>query len=272
MGSRDKGKRLTEERIRSYMRRKILELKTCADCDHYREEIFITEPHERYCMKKLEEISAEDRPSTCPYFIYGRGTPQYVGNISTFGRKYETYAYVLDTPRLVNFRRKKKQIAVPVVQLIGTMYFTLLEAAIKCDVPLFPFKRVYIGRDERQRSEIAYIKGRVSYRELTEESRRNLIYAIERIAIYREESFIKFFNTAGPIKLWAGCMIHQLDLLPKLWKRTRDRILEERRKCFFKNYEDLQQRAKLCIPPERMIALRILAELTGSKYKLFVRL
>ena len=151
----------------------------------------------------------------------------------------------------------------PVAQVIGTRFFTLLEAEP------YPGVELYIGEkiDLSPESKIKKIVGRIAYNDLTSTARDNLENIVRRIVEEDEGIFIKFFNKAGPITL----RLHSLELLPGIGKKTMKLILEERRKKPFTSFMDIQDRVKLS-DPAKTIVDRVLLELRGEdKYYLFVK-
>ncbi len=154
----------------------------------------------------------------------------------------------------------------PIVQAVGTQYFTLLELVARKGVNLLLQQKVYIGQDKRP--EIERIKGRLPYDKLTHTAKEELEKAIENIIREDEHRFINFFNRAGPVTI----RMHSLELLPGVGKRHMIQILEEREKKPFESFEDLTNRVKLLPDPVRMIKEKIMEELRGeAKYYLFVR-
>ena len=177
-------------------------------------------------------------------------------------KRYEEYAYVLDSFQKVGVRRGFKGTH---VQLLGENYFTLLEAIAKEGASLKPHDRVYIGRDHRE--EIAFIIGRINYDQLTAAAKLELPTAIEKIIANNEKKFVEFFNKAQAITP----RMHALELIPGIGKRYMWQILNEREKKPFESFQDLQDRTK--IPnPIKLIAKRVLEELMGeTRYRLFTR-
>ncbi|NPA86750.1 MAG: DUF655 domain-containing protein [Candidatus Diapherotrites archaeon] len=154
----------------------------------------------------------------------------------------------------------------PVVQGVGTQYFTLLEATPKPGVNILLLEKVYIGKGERDK--ISVVKGRISYEDLTSLARDNLPVAIRKIVEEQTERFLRFFNQAPPITI----RLHSLELLPGIGKKQLIKILDEREKEPFKSFEDLKKRARLMGDPVEMIVNRIIQEIKGGcKYYLFVR-
>ncbi len=174
----------------------------------------------------------------------------------------EDYAIVLDYLAKGKSTSFKSE---PLAQLIGTKYFTLLEVVPKAD--LKASDEVYIGKETRDK--IDYIKRRISYKELTNNSISELEKVLEDIVKKNEQKFVDFFNNSNPITLKR----HQLELLPGLGKKHLFNILDERRNEPFKSYADLEKRVHLMPNPVKIIVKRILQELEemDDKHYLFVR-
>ncbi len=178
---------------------------------------------------------------------------------------YEENAYILDYLLFGKPGTKGKFRAGAVVQMIGTSYFTLLEANVRAGVVLKPMDKVYVGKQTRQ--EITYILGRVGYDELTANAKIELEPIIERIVLEREKWFVNFFNTAQPITP----RMHALELIPGIGKKYMWDILNAREKKPYDSFEELQRRIN--IPsPSKLIMKRVIEELSGdTKYRLFTR-
>jgi putative nucleotide binding protein len=178
---------------------------------------------------------------------------------------YEENAYVLDYLQFGKPGTRGKFRAGAVVQLVGTSYFTLLEANVRAGVVLRPQDKVYVGKDSRH--EITYILGRIGYDELTANAKMELESVLEKIVIDREKWFVNFFNNAQPITP----RMHALELIPGIGKKYMWDILNGREKKLYESFEELQKRIN--IPsPAKLIVKRIIEELSGdSKYRLFTR-
>ncbi len=156
--------------------------------------------------------------------------------------------------------------ATPLVYGVGTSHFTLLEAVPKPGANILLLDKVYIGKGERDK--IAVIKGRVNYDQLTSLAKDNLPRAVRMIVEEQKDRFLNFFNRAGPITI----RLHSLELIPGIGKKQLIKILDEREKEPFKDFEDLKKRTKLMGDPVDMIVQRIIQEIKGGcKYYLFVR-
>lgn len=175
----------------------------------------------------------------------------------------EDYAIVLDylpTGKSTGYKHE------PLAQLLGTQYFTLLEVVPKAE--LKAMEEVYVGKDERPK--IDYIKRRIGYKELTNNSVAELERAVEDIIKKNEQRFVDFFNKAVPITLKR----HQLELLPGLGKKHLFEILAEREKQPFANFADLEKRIHLMPNPTKLLTKRILEELEpepDEKHFIFAR-
>jgi putative nucleotide binding protein len=110
----------------------------------------------------------------------------------------------------------------------------------------------------------------LSYGDLSNTADSELEYVVKDIVDADEERFVNFYNEAQPITL----RLHQLNLLPGIGKKLRDKILEERKRYGpFESFDDLQERVSGLHHPKEVIVERILEELHDEdvKYKTFVR-
>ncbi|WP_407423517.1 DUF655 domain-containing protein [Methanobrevibacter sp.] len=148
-----------------------------------------------------------------------------------------------------------------IAQAIGTDYFTLLELAPKNGVDLEIQDTVYIGKGKRDK--IYRVLGKLDFENLTATSRIELEYAIKDIVISREEEFVDFFNTAGPV----NTRLHKLELLPGIGKKYMWEIIEERKKKEFESFEDISQRVPAISDPVGMIVNRVKQELDTTTVK-----
>lgn len=148
-----------------------------------------------------------------------------------------------------------------IAQAIGTDYFTLLELAPKNGVDLEIQDTVYIGKGKRDK--IYRVLGKLDFENLTATSRIELEYAIKDIVISREEEFVEFFNTAGPV----NTRLHKLELIPGIGKKYMREILDERKKKEFESFEDISNRVPALSDPVGMIANRVKQELDTTTVK-----
>ncbi len=153
----------------------------------------------------------------------------------------------------------------PLAQAIGEDYFSLLEIIPRKGITLNPGDKIYIG--EKSREKVDHIERRIKYEWLTPTAKSELNTALEGIIKEKAENFVTFYNTAGVITTRQ----HKLDLLPRIGRKHRQDILEERKKKPFKNFQDMQARITNIPSPAKVIAERIIQELKGEeKYALFV--
>lgn len=155
--------------------------------------------------------------------------------------------------------------AEPLAQVIGDKYFNLLEIVLRDSTSVKPKERIYIG--EEKRDKVKYIRGRVSYGELTSFAKTKLEEVINELIEKDEKRFVNIFNKVGPITT----RMHTLELLPGIGKRHLWTILTERKKKQFESFKELQERIKMLPDPKRMVVRRIITELEGKdRHRLFV--
>lgn len=179
----------------------------------------------------------------------------------------EEFAFVLDY--LVSGRPDEKAYhKSPLVISIGSEEFKLLELIPKNNAVISVGEKVYIGKNPELRVKILSVKRRISYRELTNAAENELPFILESIINEREEFFVDFFNNAQPI----NARMHSLELLPGLGNKTMWNILDERKKRKFESFADLVERVKTIHNPQKMLAARIVEELSdrAQKHRLFV--
>lgn len=153
-----------------------------------------------------------------------------------------------------------------VVQLVGTKFFTLLEATLKPDINVAVGQKVYVGKDNRP--EVDRIKGRIKYENLTTGAKDMLSKALKAIIEESESHFIEFINKARPITI----RVHSLDFLPGVGKKTMEILLSEREKKPFETFQDLKARVPSLTDPANVFVNRILMELEGhEKHYLFTK-
>ncbi|MFH1785507.1 MAG: DUF655 domain-containing protein [Candidatus Micrarchaeota archaeon] len=154
----------------------------------------------------------------------------------------------------------------PIVQLLGTQFFTLLEATVTAQATIVLGQKVCVGREGRK--EISHIKGRLSYNDLTNGAREFLPSMVKKAVVEREMDFIKFINNAKPISI----RVHTLDLLPGIGKKNMEAILKEREIKPFESIADLHKRVPSLADPTGVFVQRIMSELEGKeKYYLFTK-
>jgi putative nucleotide binding protein len=174
----------------------------------------------------------------------------------------DDYAIVLD---FLPYGKASDRKSEPLVQALGDKFFNLLEVVTKENVTVKPKDRIYIG--EEKRDHVKYIRGRISYDDLTSFARSLLEEVLNELTAKEEKRFIEFFNKAGPITT----RMHSLELLPGIGKKHLWQIIEERKKRKFESFKDLQDRIDMLPDPRRMIIKRIIEELEGKdRHRIFV--
>jgi putative nucleotide binding protein len=175
----------------------------------------------------------------------------------------EDYAVVLDFMPYGKSTDMKRE---PTAQIVGETYFTLLEVILRQGVQLKPGERVYIGKDERP--QVEYIKGRISYFDLTASAKSELRGVLRQVITSREQEFVAFFNKAGGVTI----RLHQIELLPGIGKKYLLSILNEREKKPFENFAEMRKRIPLLPDPVEIVGDEITNELQGgTKYYLFTK-
>lgn len=176
--------------------------------------------------------------------------------------KKDEWAVVLDFLARGHYGMRRSE---PMAQVIGEMYFSLLEVITREDLALKPDDRVYIG--DGKRKDIKYIRKRINYEELTVAAKEELSETVEKIVVKNPGMFLEFFNRSGPVTT----RLHQLELLPGIGKRHLWAIITERKKNPFESFKDLKKRVALLPNPEKLIVRRILSELENKdRYRIFV--
>lgn len=185
-----------------------------------------------------------------------------------FQKPYEDYGYILNILPYPSRRAPKiVQFAGSCVEIIGERYFTLLEGVLKKNASVTVGERVALTRGPE--SKIAFIIGRLSYRELSGSAQAEIPEIVEKIIASNEKEFVEFFNKSQPI----SPRMHALELIPGVGKKHMLAILRERSINPFKSFKDIKERTG--IPdPIKLLTKRVLEELMeeNPKYRLFVKI
>jgi len=177
--------------------------------------------------------------------------------------KKDEYVYILDF-RETQTKEKMFKL-VQVAQSIGEQYFSLLEIAPRKGITFTVGEKVYIG--EGRREKVDHIIRKISYDELTNISKNNLIDVVEKIVMNDEKRYIRFFNTAPALTP----RLHSIETIPRLGKKLAGEIIREREIRPFESFKDMEKRIKNFGNGARHIAEKIIEELKGeSKYNIFV--
>jgi putative nucleotide binding protein len=179
-------------------------------------------------------------------------------------KKYEEFAYVLD------FLPRGKSVVIkgregPVVQAIGEERLTLLELLAMENQSFDAGEKVKIGKEGREK--IISVLGKLTFEELTSESKGALPVVVENLVKANEAKYVAYFNELQPLTP----RLHGLELIPGIGKTFMREIISTREKQPFVSFEDIQNRVGLR-EPSKMVAKRIVEELSGgSRISLFVR-
>lgn len=177
----------------------------------------------------------------------------------------EEYAIVLDyLPQGApggSFDRRE-----PLCYAVGDTEFKLFELVAKPNAVINFEDRVYIGKDPSKRTVIDHVKRRVNSDDLTGTASSELEYAVTTVVKNNEARFLKFYNESEALSLRK----HMLEELPGLGKKTMTAILDERKKSPFKSFADLAERVPAVKSPEKLIAARILLEITDPNRKRYL--
>jgi putative nucleotide binding protein len=179
-------------------------------------------------------------------------------------KKYEESAYVLDyLPRGKSVVIKGRE--GPMVEAIGEERLTLLELLAMENQNFDLGEKVKIGKEGREK--IISVLGKLTFEELTPESRAALPAVVESLVRANEAKYVSYFNELQPLTP----RLHGLELIPGIGKTFMKEIISMREKQPFTSFEDIQQRVGLR-EPSKMVAKRIVEELSGgSRISLFVR-
>ncbi|ESS09956.1 MAG: putative RNA-binding protein [uncultured archaeon A07HN63] len=145
--------------------------------------------------------------------------------------------------------------------------FELLELTLTDDADVGIVDRVAVG-DDTDDSIIESVE-HIAYDDLSNSAVSELEYAVEAIVEAEEQRFVDFYNDAQPITL----RLHQLNLLPGIGKKLRNKIIDTRKRQPYEGFEDLSDRVGGLHHPDEVIAERILEEIREDdlKYQIFVR-
>ncbi|XVH31889.1 DUF655 domain-containing protein [Haloferacaceae archaeon DSL9] len=153
----------------------------------------------------------------------------------------------------------------PLAYALGTESFGLYELTLAEDADIGFGDRVPLDTDDPTVERIRTVE----YDDLSRAATSEIEYAVEAILDADETRFVDFYNDAQPITL----RLHQLNLLPGIGKKLRNKILDERKRGPFEDFEELSERVSGLHRPKEVLIERILEELRDDdlKYKAFVR-
>ncbi|WP_410767083.1 DUF655 domain-containing protein [Haloferax sp. DFSO60] len=178
------------------------------------------------------------------------------------------YAVLLDVLRHGRRSDNRRFDSPPLGYALAESNFHLLELTLTEDADVSIGDRVLISPVE-SRDDVERVS-RISYDDLSNTAHSELEYVVKDIVDADEPRFVDFYNDAQPITL----RLHQLNLLPGIGKKLRDKVLEERKRYGpFESFDDLEERVSGLHHPKDIVIERILEEIDGNdvKYKTFVR-
>jgi len=154
----------------------------------------------------------------------------------------------------------------PVAYALTEDTFDLLELTLTDEADINIVDRVAV--DPLDDAQIATVSD-IEFDDLTSSAQSELEYAIEAIIDADEGRFVDFYNEAQPITL----RLHQLNLLPGIGKKLRNKILDTRKRGPFESFDELSERVGGLHRPKEVLIERIQEELRDEdlKYKIFVR-
>ena len=150
----------------------------------------------------------------------------------------------------------------PVAYGLGSASFRLYELTLADDAD------VSVGEWLRLDGAAVARYREVSFDDLTRNAAAEVEYAVEAIVDADERRFVDFYNEAGPITL----RLHQLNLLPGIGKKLRNKVLDERKRGPFESFEEVSERVSGLHSPREVIVERINEEIrdVDLKYRTFV--
>jgi len=178
---------------------------------------------------------------------------------------FEEFAIILSYNIQQRFiKEKRQQPYFPKVkeiysQAIGKDYYTLLELVSDPAIVLQRGEMVYIGKGSPK---IKRVSARLLYDELVDEAKIELDNALKILIKENEKKFVDFFNNSGPL----SPRVHAIEMLPRIGKKTVEKILNERMIKPFESFEDLKKRIGVS-NLEEILFERLKLEIT-SKEKL----
>lgn len=154
----------------------------------------------------------------------------------------------------------------PVAYALGERAFRLFELELAEDGDVGIGDRVVVAPAD-DREAVTSVR-ETEYDDLSGGAHSELEYAVEEIVERQSDRFVDFYNDAQPITL----RLHQLNLLPGIGKKLRNKILERRKRGPFEDFADLTDRVSGLHRPKEVVVERVTEELRDDdlKYRTFV--
>ncbi len=144
-------------------------------------------------------------------------------------RKYEEYAYVLDS--------KSRSKSTTVRGRTGIL--TLLEILGIENSTFDVGERIYIGKEGR--TKVQSVLGKMDYVKISDSAKNEIPRIVESIVTKNEKKFVDYINIAQPLTP----RIHALELIPGIGKTYMTVIIKEREKEPFESFHDIEKRTGL---------------------------
>jgi len=179
-------------------------------------------------------------------------------------RKYEEYAYVLDSKSHTKSTTVHGRTGIIVVA-IGEERLTLLEILGIENSTFNVGEKIYIGKEGR--TKVQSVLGKKDYVKISDSAKDEIPTVVESIVTKNEAKFVDYINNAQPLTP----RIHALELIPGIGKTYLNVIIKEREKVPFESIVDIEKRAGLKEPIKHM-SQRIIEEISGkTRMNLFVK-
>jgi len=179
-------------------------------------------------------------------------------------RKYEEYAYVLDSKSRSKSTTVRGRTGIIVIA-IGEDRLTLLEILGIENSTFDVDERIYIGKEGR--TKVQSVLGKMDYVKISDSAKDEIPTVVESIVTKNEAKFVDYINNAQPLTP----RIHALELIPGIGKTYLNVIIKEREKASFESFVDIEKRVGLKEPIKHM-SQRIVEEISGeTRMNLFVK-
>ena len=179
-------------------------------------------------------------------------------------RKYEEYAYVLDSKSHTKSTTVHGRTGIIVVA-IGEERLTLLEILGIENSTFNVGEKIYIGKEGR--TKVQSVLGKIDYIKISDSAKNEIPGVVESIVTENEKKFVDYINNAQPLTP----RIHALELIPGIGKTYLNVIIKEREKGQFESFDDIEKRAGLK-EPRKHLSQRIIEEISGeTRMNLFVK-
>jgi len=179
-------------------------------------------------------------------------------------RKYEEYAYVLDSKSRTKSTTVRGRTGIIVIA-IGEERLTLLEI-LGIENSIFDVgERIYIGKEGR--TKVQSVLGKADYVKISDSAKDEIPTVVESIVTKNEAKFVDYINNAQPLTP----RIHALEPIPGIGKTYLNAIIKEREKGQFESFNDIEKRVGLK-EPIKHLSQRIIEEISGeARMNLFVK-